>query len=98
MDSTTGEHEQHLIPYKTFVNIWLALVALTLVTVGASYADLKHMSTFTAILIACVKSGLVAMYFMHLRFEKPIFTWFFVAAIGTYAIFVILTFADYYYR
>ncbi len=98
MSASNHEHEEHLVPIRTFVSVWLALVALTFVTVGAAYTDLKHMSVFTAILIACIKSTLVVMYFMHLRFERRIFTWFFVAAFGTYAIFLVLTFADYYYR
>ena len=94
--STSTEH--HVVPYRTYVNVWLALVGLTFVTVGAAYTDLKQMAIFTAILIATVKALLVILYFMHIRFEKPVFTWFLVAALGTYALFLILTFADYSFR
>jgi cytochrome c oxidase subunit 4 len=80
------------------VYVWLALVVLTGITVGVQYADLAHMAIFTAILIAVVKSTLVLMYFMHIRFEKPIFLIMILATLMTYAIFVALTFADYYYR
>ena len=97
-DPANPGHEEHLLSYRTIVSVWVGLVVLTLVTVGASQTDLKHMAIFAAILIACAKSTLVVMYFMHLRFEKRVFTWFFVTAIGTYAIFLILTFADYFYR
>ena len=98
MDPTTSEHEPHLIPYRTYVNVWLALIGLTLVTVAAAYADLGHMAIFTAILIATIKSTLVLLYFMHMRYEKPVFVWFLVAALGTYGLFIILTFADYAFR
>ena len=97
--SAHDEHEEHhLVPYKVFVNVWLVLVLLTGVTVGAAYLDLKHMAFFTAILIASVKCTLVIMYFMHVRYDKPLITYCLIAAFGTYAIFVLLTFADYAFR
>lgn len=98
MDTPAHEHEQHVVPYRTYVNVWLALIGLTLVTVAASLTDLRHLAVFTAILIACSKSMLVILYFMHIRFESRLFTWILVAIFGTYAIFLILTFADYSFR
>ena len=95
---TADAAEGHLVPYPVFVTVWLALVGLTLVTVGASYLDLKQMAMFTALLIATVKVSLVLMYFMHLRYDAKILTWFLIACIGTYAIFVALTLADYSFR
>ena len=91
-------HEPHLVPYSVFINVWLALVVMTGVTVGASYLDLKHMAITTAILIACVKGTLVCMYFMHMRYDNKIILWFVIAGFGTFATFLLLTFADYYYR
>ena len=90
--------EAHHVGYRTYVNVWLALVGLTIVTVAAALADLKQLAIFTAILIATVKSTLVLLYFMHLRFEKKIFAIMFIAAIVTYAIFLGLTFTDYSFR
>jgi cytochrome c oxidase subunit 4 len=98
MSSPSHEESAHVVPSATIVRIWLALVTLTVVTVVASYAELKHMAVITALLIACTKSTLVMMYFMHLRYERRVFLYFVVTAIGTYAIFVALTFADYVYR
>ena len=97
MDDHHAE-EVHLVPYRTYVNVWLALVLLTGITGGAAVLDLGHLAMFTAVLIASVKCTLVLMYFMHLRFENKIFTIMLLASIFTYAIFVILTFADYAYR
>jgi cytochrome c oxidase subunit 4 len=88
----------HWVPYRVYVSVWAALVILTGITVGACYADLGHMAVFTAVLIATVKSCLVLLYFMHIRFEKPIFAVMVLAALVIYGIFIILTFADYYYR
>ena len=91
-------HGEHLVPYHVFVNVWLALVGLTVITVGASYLDLKQMTLFTAMLIASVKVSLVIMYFMHVRYDSKVISYFLIACLVTYAIFVALTFADYSFR
>lgn len=86
------------VPYGLYVKVWLALLVLTAVTVGASFLDMKNTVGLTAVLIACVKSSLVLMYFMHLRYEKPLFAVMFLAVIITYGIFISLTFLDYSFR
>jgi len=51
--------------------IGLALFLLTIVTVTVSYLDVSPgMAVFIALLIACLKAGLVAAVFMHLISEK----------------------------
>lgn len=56
---------------RAYLLVFVALMALTLVTVGISYL---HLSTGPAIalalFIAAVKGSLVACYFMHLLSEK----------------------------
>jgi len=58
---------------RTYVLVFVALMALTLITVGVSYL---HLSTGPAIalalFIAVVKGSLVACYFMHLLSEKKL--------------------------
>jgi cytochrome c oxidase subunit 4 len=94
-------HEQdkpHLPPYALYVKIWVALVVLTVMTVSVSYLDMQKFTVFTALLIATVKATLVLLYFMHVRFEKPIFIYMIVAVLLVYAVFVFLTFSDYAFR
>lgn len=51
--------------------IGLALFLLTVITVAVSYLDVSAgMAVFIALLIACVKGGLVAAVFMHLISER----------------------------
>ena len=51
--------------------VFLALVALTVITVAVSYLDLSTgMAVFVALLVACVKGGMVAGVFMHLISER----------------------------
>jgi cytochrome c oxidase subunit 4 len=94
----THDEQAHHVPYGTYVKIWLTLVILTGITVGAAYTNLKHLAIFTAILIATVKSSLVTLYFMHVRYEKRIFAYMIIAVLVTYAIFLGLTFSDYSFR
>lgn len=93
-----ANEEQHLLPFKVYLLVWAALIVGTGITVGACYADLGHLAIFTAILIATAKAGLVLLYFMHLRYEKPLFAIMILVLLATYGIFIMLTFSDYVYR
>jgi cytochrome c oxidase subunit 4 len=53
-----------------------ALLVLTVATVGVSYLRLPETpAVIVGISIALVKAALVAMYFMHLKGEKPMVYW-----------------------
>ena len=93
--STHAEEKHHLVPYRVYFIVWIALLVLTVVTVAVSYVDMKHVTVLTAMLIAATKSMLVLLYFMHIRFEKPLYSVMILAAMVTYGIFVALTFVDY---
>ena len=92
------EEEHYLPPFAVYVGVWAILLALTVVTVGISYLDLKNVTVLAALIIATAKASLVLLYFMRLRYEKPIFAVMLFAVGVTYAIFVGLTFSDYLYR
>ncbi len=90
--------EHHNLPYGLFIKIWLALIVLTGITVGVCYLDMQKWTIFTAMLVATVKAALVILFFMHIRYEKPIIKWMVLILIATYAVFIILTFSDYSFR
>ena len=73
-------------------------MVLTVITVGVSYVDMKHVTVLTASIIAVIKGSLVVLYFMHIRFENRIYALMILAILATYAIFIGLTFVDYWYR
>ena len=56
----------------TYLKTLLALLVLTIVTVGASYIDFGSGNIVIALTIATIKASLVALFFMHLRYEKPV--------------------------
>lgn len=98
MGSTHEEHEYARIPDSLYVKIWAILIALTALTVAVSYLNMQNVKVLTAMMIATVKATLVILYFMHLRYEGRLVAILTVAVLGTYAVLVVLTFSDYYYR
>jgi cytochrome c oxidase subunit 4 len=58
----------HEIPYGM---VFIALVVLTIVTVGVAMKrfEPEAINVLIALAIASVKASLVALYFMHLKFE-----------------------------
>ena len=73
---------------RGYIGVFIALAALTLLTVVASYL---HVSTWLhitiALFIAVVKGSLVGAYFMHLISEKKLVYW---TLINTGVLFAVL--------
>ena len=68
--SETHEHGVgHVVPLKLLFGILAALLFLTVLTVAITWVDLGPMNIVAAMGIAVIKASLVALYFMHLRFE-----------------------------
>jgi cytochrome c oxidase subunit 4 len=58
---------EHIDSVKTYVAVFIALLALTLLTTMVATVDLGAFNIVVALLIAVVKMMLVALFFMHLR-------------------------------
>ena len=59
----------HVVSRRTLVGTFGTLLALTALTVAASRADFGELNVAIAIGIAVLKATLVALFFMHLRYE-----------------------------
>jgi cytochrome c oxidase subunit 4 len=82
-------------PKKVYLRIWIALLALLLLTWGLAECNLGPFNNVAALLISIAKMMLVVLFFMHGRHEKPL-TWIFiVAGLVWFLIMVDLTLADY---
>ena len=58
---------------RTYITVFVSLMALTIVTVAISRFHLPvHIAVTVALLVAIVKGSLVACYFMHLISEKKL--------------------------
>ncbi len=61
-----GEHKQ-----PRYMIIWGALAVLTVIEVGVAFLGLPRSATILALLgLAVWKALLVALYFMHLKYES----------------------------
>ena len=64
------EHEVHVLPMRVLVVIYLALLVLTVLTVVVWMINLGPTAIVVSLGIALVKASLVALYFMHLRYDS----------------------------
>ena len=77
---------------KTYVQIAVILSAITAVEVAVYYLTaLRGVLPIILIVLSAVKFSLVVMYYMHLKFDHPLFTTMFVFGLMT-ALFTIIAF------
>jgi len=86
------------ISLGTYLMVWLALLALTALTITAASLHFGTWSILAAIIIATIKGTLVLFYFMHLRYEDRVFRIMLLVALFTLAIIMVLTFVDVLFR
>ena len=69
-----GDHAADIDKHvRIYITVFVALMALTLVTVAVSYLHLSTPMAITlALFIATIKGTLVACYFMHLISERKL--------------------------
>ena len=96
MKKKHAEHEHS--GYGIYVVTWLALLVLTAITVTVTGMNLGKFSVLTALAIATIKGSVVLAFFMHLKYEKPMFTVMFYIVLMTLAVFIGLTFFDILFR
>ncbi len=106
--SDSAEHHGHtIVAASTLMLVLSILVVLTLVTVGAALLEAWLVETFhvqpeiaTAInvgiclAIAAVKTTLVVMYFMQLKYDNPVNTMIFIFCLSGVACFLGFTMLD----
>jgi cytochrome c oxidase subunit 4 len=88
----------HVIPKQTYFIIFGALLALTALTTGVAYIDLGPWNTLAALVIACCKATLVALFFMHLRWSSRLMRIVLLSALLWLAILISLTTTDIFTR
>ncbi|WP_027472475.1 cytochrome C oxidase subunit IV family protein [Saccharicrinis fermentans] len=90
--------ESHIVPYKTYLYILAILLALTGITVGAAYVEFGQLTIFVTLLLASIKSTLVLIYFMHLKFDNRIIQIIVPTIFILVTLVLIVTFLDYNFR
>ena len=89
------EHDHHGGP-KIYLGILAVLIVLTVITVLAAGVNFGSTTTnvVIAMAIASVKASLVALFFMHLRWDKPLNATIFVGGLCFLGIMLTFTFMD----
>lgn len=93
-----AEQKAHIISYKTYLFVLLALITFTLLSVVVTEIHLGALSVFVALLFACLKTTLVLWYFMHLKFERRTYKVFLLLVLFVYIAVVVITMLDYIFR
>ena len=93
-----AHHDSTAAPHPTiglYLTVFVVLLVLLVITVVAAEVDLGRLNFPLAAAIATLKAVLIMLYFMHVRYSKPL-TWL-VAGAGAFwlAILFGLTFSDY---
>jgi cytochrome c oxidase subunit IV len=83
-------------PVKTYIVIWIALLAGTALTYYAATLDLRPFNAAIALTIASVKATLVALFFMHVKGASEKLTKLVIASAVFFLLLLLgLTMADY---
>ncbi|MDP3276691.1 MAG: cytochrome C oxidase subunit IV family protein [Deltaproteobacteria bacterium] len=89
-----GKVHAHISSLPFMVAIFGTLIFLTFVTVKVSYFDFGSANTAIAMLIATLKASLVAVFFMHLKYEKRFYSFIFVMSFVFLGVMFFLTLDD----
>ncbi|MEM8681353.1 MAG: cytochrome C oxidase subunit IV family protein [Planctomycetota bacterium] len=97
-EKQTGDDDHHALAHvmspTMLWGVFAALILLTFVTVAAAQVSFGAWEVWVSLGIASVKASLVALYFMHLRYDKPFNAIAFVSALLFVALFLALTLMD----
>ncbi len=94
MAHSDGHANHHIIPFKTLASVFGALVILTVLTVAVAQVDLGVLNIPVAIGIAVSKAALVVMFFMALKYDKPVDLMVFTVGTVFVVVFLVFTLFD----
>ena len=86
---------EHTTSLRTYILIFLALMALTVVTVLVAFQDLGAWNDVVALAIAVLKATLVVLFFMHVYHSSRVTKIVVVSGLLWLALLIGLTLSDY---
>ena len=92
--STHSQEHHHVLPIKVYLRVAAALLVLTIITVTVSQFHFGEFNLLIAMVIAAVKASLVALFFMHLKYDNRIYAVVFVGSLVFLAVFIVFTMFD----
>ncbi|HKL33223.1 MAG TPA: cytochrome C oxidase subunit IV family protein [Tangfeifania sp.] len=93
-----SDEKKHVVPYRVYVIVLIALVILTLLSIGITGIELGKYTVAGALIFAIVKSFLVLTWFMHLKYDKLYIKLMVGFVFAILVVTIVVTFLDYLYR
>ena len=87
-----------IVPVKTYLKVWAALLGLLLITIGAAFVNLGAFNLAFAMFIAVTKAALIVLIFMHIKGSPRVLHVAASAGLLWLGILLVLTLNDYFTR
>jgi len=94
MANAQAQHTEHILPLRVYFAVFAALLVLTAITVWIAGFHFGPFNLVVAMAVAAVKASLVALFFMHLKYDNKLYLTIFITSIAFLAIFIVLTMFD----
>jgi cytochrome c oxidase subunit 4 len=91
----SNDTQTHIVKYKTYFYVLLALVTFTTISVLITEIQLGKLAIVGALILATLKSSLVLWHFMHLKYEGRILRVMVGLVLFIFVAIMIVTFLDY---
>lgn len=85
----------HVVSWKVYLGVFLALCVLTVITVAVTGHDLGPFNLIVALAVAVTKATLVVLYFMHARYSPRLTGVVIASSLAFLVILVFLLLTDY---
>ena len=83
-----------MVEARVLLATFAGLIVLTAITVAVSYFDLGPLNLIVALSIATIKASLVAMWFMHLRYDSGLHAFIFLVGVVFLGLFLVIAMVD----
>ena len=92
------DKKQHISSFNSLLMVLIGLFIMTGISVMVTEIHFSTFSVGVALLLASIKGYLVLTYFMHLKYDEPIFRIMVLLILLLFAIVIGITFIDYLLR
>jgi cytochrome c oxidase subunit 4 len=94
MSQEAHPHVGHVVPLSTLFAVLGTLLVMTFVTVAVSWFNFGRFNLWIALAIAVFKASLVLLFFMHLKYDKPMNAIVIIVSFALVALFIAITLTD----
>ncbi len=94
MNEVETHQGPHVASVRLLLIVWIALMFGTWLTVSVTYFDFGVLNIWIGLAIATAKAVLVALYYMHLKWDKPFNAFIFICSFAFLGLFIGLALMD----